>query len=120
MKRREFLIFLGGAVAALPRAAIGQTTSKVYRVGLLSPGEPVSDSSYFGAAIIRGFARHGYALGRNLVFERRGAMAKMDRLPGLVGELLASKVDVIDPGLSSSARCQAGDHHSSSRIDAGR
>jgi len=94
MKRRDFITLLGGA-AAWPRAATGQTTSKVYRVGSLSPGEPVSDSSYFGAAIIRGFAKYGYALGRNLVFERRGAMAKMERLPGLVGELLASKVDVI-------------------------
>jgi putative tryptophan/tyrosine transport system substrate-binding protein len=93
--RRDFITLLGGAAAAWPLAAIGQTTSKVYRVGLLSPGEPVSDGSYFGAAIIRGFARHGYVLGRNLVFERRGAMANMDRLPGLVGELLASKVDVI-------------------------
>jgi len=50
--RRKFLALLGGA-AAWPRAATGQTTSKVYRVGSLSPGEPVSDSSYFGAAIIR-------------------------------------------------------------------
>jgi putative tryptophan/tyrosine transport system substrate-binding protein len=93
--RRDFITLLGSAAAAWPLAAIGQTTSKVYRVGSLSPGEPVSDSSYFGAAIVRGFAKHGYTVGRNLVFERRGAMAKMERLPGLVGELLASNVDVI-------------------------
>jgi putative tryptophan/tyrosine transport system substrate-binding protein len=95
MRRRDFITLLGSAAAAWPLAAIGQTTSKVYRVGSLSPGEPVSDSSYFGAAIVRGFAKHGYTVGRNLVFERRGAMAKMERLPGLVGELLASNVDVI-------------------------
>jgi putative ABC transport system substrate-binding protein len=44
---------------------------------------------------MRGFAKHGYMPGRNLEFERRGADAHIDRLPRLVEELLATKVDVI-------------------------
>jgi putative ABC transport system substrate-binding protein len=62
---------------------------------LLNAGEPLSDTSYFGTAIIRGFAKHGYTLDRNLAFERRGAQAHIDRFPRLVDELVASKVDVI-------------------------
>jgi hypothetical protein len=72
MKRREFITLLGGA-AAWPRAAIAQTSSKVYRVGLLSALAPPSDTSPFIAPLIRSLDKFGYVLGRNLVFERRGA-----------------------------------------------
>jgi putative ABC transport system substrate-binding protein len=95
MRRRDFITLLGGGVLAWPCSAIAQTASRIYRIGLLNAGEPLSDTSYFGAAIIRGFARHGYTLGRNLAFERRGAQAHVDRFPRLLDELVASKVDVI-------------------------
>ena len=94
MRRRHFLTLLGAAVA-WPRPVIGQSPSKVCRVGLLSAGAPIADNSSQGAALIRGFTQHGYELGRNLAFERRGAEGHIDRLPRLVGELAASKVDVI-------------------------
>ena len=94
MRRRDFLTLLGAAVA-WPRPVIGQSPSKVYRVGLLSAGAPIADNSSQGAALIRGFTQRGYTLGRNLAFERRGAEGHIDRLPRLVDELAASKVDVI-------------------------
>jgi ABC-type uncharacterized transport system substrate-binding protein len=94
MRRRDFLTLLGGAVA-WPRPVTGQSPSKVYRVGLLSAGGPIADNSPQGAALIRGLATRGYNLGRNLAFERRGADVHIERLPGLVDELVASKVDVI-------------------------
>jgi putative tryptophan/tyrosine transport system substrate-binding protein len=94
MRRRSFLTFLGAAVI-WPRAVTAQSPSKVYRIGLLSPGPPVADNSPFGAALIRGLAQQGYALDQNLAFERRGAEAHMDRLPRLVDELVARKVDLI-------------------------
>src|ERR1700693_3464715 len=93
MRRRDFMAFLGGAAIAWPRVLAAQ--SPVYRIGLLSSAAPVADNSPFGAALIRGLAQHGYELTRNLAFERRGAEAHMDRLPRLVEELVASKVDVI-------------------------
>jgi putative tryptophan/tyrosine transport system substrate-binding protein len=40
-------------------------------------------------------ASHGYTLGQNLQFESRGADMSMDRLPGLLDELIANKADVI-------------------------
>src|SRR5262249_26279029 len=55
----------------------------------------MADDSPFGAPLIRGLAKHGYTQGRNVVFERRGAGGHVERLPGLVQELVASQVDVI-------------------------
>ena len=95
LRRREFIILLGGAVGAWPFAAIAQSPAKVYRIGLLSTGAALADTSPQGAPLIRGLAQHGYALGRNLAFERRGSSAQTDRLPVLFDELVASRVDVI-------------------------
>ncbi len=92
MRRREFITLLGGAAIAWPRVAIGQNPA---RIGLLSSGAPVADNSSQGTALIRGLAGHGYELGRNLILERRGAEAHMDRLPRFVEELVASKIDVL-------------------------
>jgi len=72
MTRREFIALLG-TTAAWPRTVIAQNAPKVYRVGSLNAAAPVADDSQLGAALIRGLAQHGYALDRNLVFERRGA-----------------------------------------------
>jgi putative ABC transport system substrate-binding protein len=95
MTRRECIILLGGAAVAWPCVVLAQPPAKVSRIGLLSGGAPVADDSPPGAALLRGLAQHGYALGRNLAFERRGAEGHMDRLPQLVDELAASQVDVI-------------------------
>jgi putative ABC transport system substrate-binding protein len=95
MNRRDFMALLGSVAVAWPRAAVAQTPSKVYRVGVLDAGAPMADTSPFGASLIRGLAQHGYMQGRNLVLERRGAEGRIDRLPRLVGELAASKADVI-------------------------
>jgi putative tryptophan/tyrosine transport system substrate-binding protein len=95
LRRREFIILLGGAVGAWPFAGIAQSPAKVYRIGLLSTGAALADTSPQGAPLIRGLAQHGYVLGRNLAFERRGSSAQTDRLPVLFDELVASRVDVI-------------------------
>jgi putative ABC transport system substrate-binding protein len=93
--RRACLTLLGGAAVAWPCAVIAQPPAKLYRLGVLSGGAPVADASPNGAALLRGLAQHGYTLSRNLALERRGAEGHTDRLPHLVNELLASKVDVI-------------------------
>jgi putative tryptophan/tyrosine transport system substrate-binding protein len=95
LRRRAFITLLGGAAVAWPRAAIAQTPSKVYRVGLLSATASVTDASPFGAPFIRGLAQHGYVLGRNVQFERPAAEGHLDRLPRLFDEVAASQVDVV-------------------------
>jgi putative ABC transport system substrate-binding protein len=95
IRRRAVITLLGGTAVAWPLCALAQTPAKVYRVGLLSAGPPIADNSPFGAPLIRGLVQHGYAFDKNLAFERRGAEGHVDRLPQLVAELVASKVDVI-------------------------
>src|SRR3712207_5890714 len=94
MRRREFIQLLAGAAVAFPQAGTAQRAS-IYRVGLLSAGPPLADNSPFGAALVRGLAQYGYVLGRNLAIERRGGEGNVDRLPQLVADLAASKVDVV-------------------------
>jgi ABC-type uncharacterized transport system substrate-binding protein len=84
-------------IAVAPWEASAQTPP-VYHVGLLSVGVDPSDQSPFGAGLIRGFARQGFVLGKNLAFERRAAHGQLDRLPQLVDELIAAKVAVIVTG----------------------
>jgi putative ABC transport system substrate-binding protein len=92
MKRRAFIATIGAALAAPARVA---AQAKVYRIGLLSPGPALGDKSAYGAPLIRGLAKRGYVLHKNYVFERRGAEGHGERLPHLLDELVASRVDVI-------------------------
>jgi putative tryptophan/tyrosine transport system substrate-binding protein len=94
MRRRNFLRLMG-IVAITPHAASAQSTKRTYRVGLFNRGSPITDTSGYGKALIRGLEKRGYVLGRNLEFERRGAGGRFDILPNLLAELVASKVDVI-------------------------
>jgi putative ABC transport system substrate-binding protein len=98
MKRREFITLLGGAAAAwplvLPRAALAQT-SKVYRLGTLTPGPPIATAAGPGAILINALAQRGYTLGKNLVYEARGAAGNKGQLPLLMQELKAANVDVV-------------------------
>jgi putative tryptophan/tyrosine transport system substrate-binding protein len=96
MKRREFIAFLGSMAIVSPRAAIAQTPAKVFRLALVSPGGPVAESTPYAKFLLGGLAQRGYALGQNLAFEDpRGATGQAVRLPQLMEELKASKVDVI-------------------------
>src|SRR5215470_1366660 len=95
MRRRDFIALLSGTAVAWPLGTLAQTLNGVSRVGLLGSGAPVADNSPLGAPLIRGLAQHGYVLGSNLAFERLGAEGHVDRLPQLVAELAARKVDVI-------------------------
>jgi putative ABC transport system substrate-binding protein len=91
MKRRAFIAGLVGTAVG-SRVTIAQ--SRIYRVGVINPGDPFPDTSYFGSAIIHGFAKEGYGIGRNLLLDQRGAQGHKDRLPDLVDELVAAKVNV--------------------------
>lgn len=95
MKRRDFVSWIAVSATAWPVRALAQASSGAYRIGLLSSAAVVTDKSPFGTALIRGLAQRGYAPGRNFAFESRGAEMRGDRLPALVDELAASKVDVI-------------------------
>jgi putative ABC transport system substrate-binding protein len=94
MRRRDFIALTGGAAAAWPLGALAQT-AKVYRVGTLTPGPPVSATADRGAVLFDGLAKRGYLLGQNLIHEARGASGKLELVPKLMQELKAAGVDVV-------------------------
>src|SRR6516225_4229486 len=91
MRRREFIAFVGGAVAAMPLAASAQR-SGIAVVGVLSPEGP-STGNVDG--LIEGLRGLGYIDGRNIRFEYRWAQGKFDRLSEMAADLVRLKVDVI-------------------------
>ena len=95
MNRRNLIRLAAGLTFAHPLAALAQDAGKVYRLGLLSPGAPATDDSPFGKALLHGLAEHGFEPGKNVQIERRGAAGQLERLPRLVTELAAAKLDAI-------------------------
>src|SRR6202051_1973154 len=92
MQRREFITLLGGAAASWvswPLAAAAQTTSKVYRLGILGPRDPFDDKSPFGSILVHVLAQRGYTLGQNRALDARGAKGDMRRVPQLLQEMKA-------------------------------
>lgn len=92
MIRRRLALVLTLTMLSLPLAVEAQTVSKVYRVGVLSPGFPPPGPL---EAFRRGLHDLGYVEGRTLVIEWRFAEGKNERLAALADELLRLKVDVI-------------------------
>ena len=95
MRRREFITLLSGAVLAGPRTAIGQTSAKVFRLGTLTPGLPRDEKSPEGMTLVRILAERGYALGKNLTLDARGAKGKISELPHMLEEMKSANIDVI-------------------------
>ena len=95
MKRRDFICCLASLAVPMGSSGLrGQPSSKVFRVGTLSPGTPMTESVY-GPALVRGLAQHGYVLGRNLIIETRAAEGRLERIPALIQDLIANRVDVM-------------------------
>ncbi len=97
MRRREFILALGGAAAASawPLTARAQQSEKIYKVGLLSGAAPIGPTDERRKALIDGLAARGFVEGKNFVLEQRWADAHAERLNGLAAELKAARMDVI-------------------------
>ena len=91
MKRREFITFLGGAVAAGPLAAHAQKS--LPRIGWLVYGGttlgPIDQS------LKDAMAQAGLVDGRNIEIVFRYANGKPDQLAGLADELVAREPDLL-------------------------
>jgi putative ABC transport system substrate-binding protein len=93
MRRREFIIALGGGAAVWPLAALAQqATSRI--VGVLGSGSLEAVRRSFAPAQRR-LAEMGYVEGRNLAIEYRWADNQEDRLAALAGDLVQRRVDAI-------------------------
>ena len=94
LKRREFIVVVGGA-AAWPLAAGAQQVSSVPRIGYLSPGSASSGPLNYYDEFRRELRELGYVEGQNIVIDYRFADGRFDRLPQLAAELVQLNVDVI-------------------------
>jgi len=82
---------------AAPLAAVAQPTGKVYRIGFIQTA-PRKEIGHLIKALDEGLGELGYVEGRNVVFERRFADGKQERLAALAVELVKLKVDIIVTG----------------------
>jgi putative ABC transport system substrate-binding protein len=98
MQRRQFIVLVGGAVAApalAPRAGLAQKPMPV--VGYLHLASPASFGR-FAAAFKSGLKEGGYVEGDNVTIEYRWAEGQADRLPAFAADLVRRRVTVIATG----------------------
>lgn len=95
MRRRDFILLVGGVAIAWSSEGRAQQSGKIYRVGLLTNGVVVGATDERRKNLVSSLAAQGFVEGRNLIFEQRSADAQRGRLAGLVNELNAANVDVI-------------------------
>jgi putative ABC transport system substrate-binding protein len=95
MTRRIAGTLLGVILSAWSPFAGAQQPPKAPRIGYVSAfgGATAPDRSF--DALRQGLRDLGYVEGKNIAFEFRGADGTWDRIPGLVGELVRAKVDVL-------------------------
>jgi putative ABC transport system substrate-binding protein len=90
MKRRDFIMLIGGAALARPVAAQAQRPA---RIGFLGFGTAAATADRV-EALRAGLRDLGYLEGKNIVIDFRWAEV-VDRLRELAAELVRENVDVI-------------------------
>jgi putative tryptophan/tyrosine transport system substrate-binding protein len=96
MRRREFIGALGGLAMQWPLIAHAQRSSKVPRVGVLSPGNPPPGDPFRQAERFEAGLRDlGWQPGKTVLIEYRYAEGRLDRLPAMAAELVSLPVDAI-------------------------
>ena len=93
MRRREFILAVGGASAGWPLAARAQQRAFPV-VALLSSRSPAVDTPLIGI-IRQGLHETGLVEGQNITLDYRWADGQYDRLAGLAADLVRQHVAVI-------------------------
>jgi putative ABC transport system substrate-binding protein len=93
IRRREFVVGLGGAVA-WPLAGHAQQSGKVYRIGFLA-NDPTITATTPGIAFREGLRESGFVEGQNIVIEWRFAEGRVDVMSELAAQLVRLDLDLI-------------------------
>jgi ABC-type uncharacterized transport system substrate-binding protein len=93
LTRRRILTSLAAACAAASPSFA--QSDKTLHLGAIASGAPMTPDSPLGKILLTALAGLGYAPGRNLVFAARGAMADLEKLPGLIEELRAAGAEIL-------------------------
>jgi len=96
-------VILAVSCVLAPLAGEAQQAGKVWRVGVLEPGD-LNARAHFVDALNRRLRELGYEEGRNLSIELRFADGKLESLPALAAELVSLKVDAIVASTTPSIR----------------
>src|SRR3981081_867882 len=88
---------MAASLLAAPLAVEAQRVGKVARICFILTATP-KETEHLTKALSEGLRELGYVEGRNVVFERRFAEGRQERLPALAAELVGLKVDVIVTG----------------------
>jgi putative ABC transport system substrate-binding protein len=104
VRRREFITLLGGAAAAWPLAARSQQPQPV--IGFLR-STSLAASTPMIAGFRQGLTTAGFNEGQNVAIEYRYADDQLERLPGLVAELIRLPVAVIVANVNAALAAKA-------------
>jgi putative ABC transport system substrate-binding protein len=94
MRRRQFIMLLGGAAAVWPLAARAQQPSKLPTIGILGTSTPTAWSLWVPAFTQR-IRELGWIEGRTVALEYRWAENRSERAVEIAAEFVRLKVDVI-------------------------
>ena len=92
MRRREFILLLGGAATWPPAARAQQPATPV--VGFLNGSSATAYAAYV-QAFISGLAETGLKVGENVSIEYRWAEGRYDRIPEMADDLVRRQVAVL-------------------------
>jgi putative tryptophan/tyrosine transport system substrate-binding protein len=103
MRRREFITGAGSLAFAWPFVAHAQRSTP--RIGYVWIGAAGGDEGNLGFR--QGLADRGYVIGRDVAIEARYAEGHPERIPALIADLVAQKVDIlVTPGTPISRAAQ--------------